>query len=576
MYRCLILATVLLALCANAQTQFSPGDWQSWRDFRGARALDASAHDLYVASSGGILVYDLNRGRWDDPYVMGYGPFEAVPIDDALLLLHDENLDYLWVTTRDKLLRWNRGLDRWEIARENIWPLGERPVNIGISDQSLYVETIPERIFDQLFNSGSPIPDPIWYSYVRRYSGDRFTGNLFVDMKPMGEDNVPIRWRGLRAKIPLRDSDYPPGVLGVPPAGFPMLLAPRPFQWLSDGSLLDTHNRTYPITDWLIDNWNGYWTTHWGAGILRTDLRGLRSEQQLVGPAGNDVRALLIRDREMWIGGANEGDFMGVSIMQDYGDSWNYFERRDDAQIRSTVVSDFAFANERVWLATADGLLSYNPKKKLWKRYDVQDNLQSQRVTALAAQGFDLWIGTDDGLSVLNTRTNNIDRVQQTAFELGGVTDLLVDDSTVWVGTGNGLYRMNAATRAAASVDMDHGLLFGPVRGLTMFGTALWAVTPNGLLRREANGDSKSWLADNWMKQTEPTCITARDPYVWVGTDGGLFRFQPDRESWEHYTRRDGLVDDRVQVVKEDRGDIWIGTSGGLTRFYYNRSGKPR
>ena len=106
--------------------------------------------ELFVATGGGVLVYELNRNRWEDPAVMGYGSFEAVPVDDAILLLYDEQGNNLWVVTRDKLLRWNRGLDRWEIARANIWPLGERPVNIGAGSQTLYVETIPEHIFDGL------------------------------------------------------------------------------------------------------------------------------------------------------------------------------------------------------------------------------------------------------------------------------------------------------------------------------------------------------------------------------------------------------------------------------------------
>ncbi|MBL0062350.1 MAG: hypothetical protein IPP40_12915 [bacterium] len=571
-----ILSILLFALCANSQTQFSPGDWQSWRDFRGARALDANMRELFVATGGGVLVYELNRNRWENPAVMGYGSFEAVPIDDALLLLHDERFNYLWVVTRDRLLKWNRGLDRWEIARTNIWPLDERPVNIGIGDQSLYVETIPDRLFDGLFTTGTPIPDPIWMRYIRRYSGDRATGNLFPEMKPGDNDTLSIRWRGLRTKIPLRDSNYPSGVLGQPPAGLPMLFPPPPYTWLADGTLLDQKNRAYPMTDWLVDSWDTFWSTHWGAGVLRTELRGLRGIQELAGPAGNDIRALVLLDNEMWAAGANEGDFMGISVMEDYGDNWRFIEKRDNQQIRSTRVEDMDFVGERVWLASADGLLSYLPRKKIWKRYDVQDNLPSQQVTALAGLRDELWIGTNDGLAVMDTKSNGITRIPNTTFELQGITELLADDSVIWVGTGLGLFQVQVRSHEISQIPMDNGMLVGQVTGLAKFGSTLWVSSPNGIMRRTASGESKSWLADTWMKQTEPTCITASDPYIWIGTDGGLFRFDPSRESWEHYTRRDGLVDDRVQVVREDRGDLWIGTAGGLTRYYYSKPGAPR
>ncbi|MCB1061277.1 MAG: hypothetical protein KDB65_13730 [Calditrichaeota bacterium] len=537
--------------------------------------MDASPHDLYAATSGGVLVYDLDRARWADPEVMGYGSFEAIPIDDAVLIKFDEKFNYVWVATRQNLLRWSLGLDRWEFAVKNVWPVGERPVNIGLNETSIFVETIPENIFENTFAAGSPIPDPLWMGYIRRFSGDRFTGNLMSQIKPWDED-PSIVWRGLRSKVKLRDSDYPPGVLGVEPAGLPMVFAPKPYSWLADGSLLDFKNRDYPITDWLIDQRNTFWSTHWGAGVMRTELRGLRGEEMLAGPEGNDIRVFMPLDRELWMGGANEGDFMGISVMEDYGDDWRVYDRRSDAQIRSTNVSDMVFIVDHVWIATADGLLSYFPKKRTWKRYDVQDGLPSQRVTALAAQGETLWIGTDDGLAVMNTQTNSIDRVANTTFELAGVTDLVAQDSVVWVATGLGLYSVNPDSRDVTSLEMGPGLVANEVTGLSVFGNTLWAATRDGIMRRSESGETKSWLAATWMKKSEPTCITASDPYIWVGTDGGLFRFEPDREAWEHYTRRDGLVNDRVLTVREDRGDLWIGTTDGISRFYYSRPGKPR
>jgi len=566
----------ILFSAAFAQSSYSPGDWQSWRDFRGARALDASPHEVFVATAGGVLVYDIARGEWEDPAVMGYGSFASVALEDALLILYDEQYNSVWVVNRTQLLRWNRGFERWEIARENVWPLGERPVNIGTADQSLYVETIPEHVFDRLYVPGNPLPEPIWQPYVRRYVGDRLSGNLLSDMRPDETERKTIRWRGLRSKLPLRDEDFPHGVLGQPPAGLPMFFAPRPYEWLADGTLLDSRNRAYPMTDWLVDTWGNFWSTHWGAGVMKTPLRGLRAELMLAGPAGNNIQAILPLDHEMWIAGANDGDFMGISIMKGYGESWQMIERRDDSQIRSTVVSDMVFADERVWVASADGLLSYTPRKRTWKRYDVQDNLPAQQITALATSPGKIWVGTADGLASFDTGSNQINRVAGSTLGLAGVTDLLVQDSVLWVGTGLGLYRVHIPTLEISSSDLDPGLIHAPINGLASFGSTLWLVTPQGVMRRSADGSTKSWLAETWLRSATPTCIEASDPYVWVGTDAGLFRLQPEREAWERYTQSDGLVDNRVHVVQEDRGDLWIGTAGGLTRYYYSRPGQSK
>ncbi|MCL4306419.1 hypothetical protein KJZ99_10920 [bacterium] len=568
----------LLTWCkvSLAQSDYSPGDWQSYRDCRGARAMDVNPHELFVATGGGVLTFQLSRNRWEAPQVMGYGAFEAVPIDDAILLLYDERYNHVWVATRDQLLKWQRGFDRWEIAARNVWMHGERPVNIGVGGQSLYVETIPDQVFEQLFTQNPPLPDPEWRAFVRRYRGDRSTGNLFLDMIQDPEEMDQIRWRGLRSKLRIPDSAYPPGVLAQLPAGFPYVMPPRPYTWYSDGTLYDPRGRSFPVTDWLLDSWGNFWSTHWGAGVLKSDLRALRSVQLLAGPAGNDVKALLFLEQGLWIGGANDGDFLGVSFLEGYGNSWSYVERRDDSQIRSTNVSDLVSAGDRIWFATMDGLLSYQPRKKQWKRFDVQDNLHAQQVTALAVRGTELWIGTHDGLSVLDTRGDQITRIPSDGFALSGILDLVVHDSLLYVGTEGGLTQVNARTHEVTRLPLDPGLLNLPVSSLSLLNNDLWLATPEGIMRRTASGETKSWLSEVWMKNAVPTCVDASNPFIWVGTEAGFFRFDPSREAWEHYTRRDGLVDDYVQVIKEDRGDLWIGTRGGLTRYYYSRPGAVR
>jgi len=571
-----IILLLLAVSTAFAQSAFAPGDWQSWRDFRGARALDASAHDVFVATGGGVLTYQISRGRWDDPAAMGYGPFEAIPIDDALLLIYDQRYDNLWVATRDRLLKWQIGLNRWEVAARNVWTFGERPVNIGFDDHSLYVETIPDRVFESLFTERPPLPDPDWQPYVRRYKGDLLSGNLLLDLSPGIPYPEQVKWRGLRSKVFIEDAQYPPGVLGRLPAGLPYVFPPKPYSWLNDGTLLDPSGRPFPITDWLLDRWSNFWSTHWGAGVLKVDLRTQRTDQLLAGPAGNNIRALLFLDHELWMGGANNDEYMGISVFEGYGTGWRFYERRTDSQIRSTQIEELAFAGDKVWLASADGLLSYFPKKKLWKRYDVQDNLHAQQITALAADGGRLWIGTVDGLSVMEITSETITRIPAEGFTLSGIHDLALIDSVLYVGTEGGLTQVNTRTHEAMKLPLDPGLINSDVFDLAVYGKTLWLVTAQGLMRRTADGATSSWLSGVHMKSALPTCVEASDPFVWVGTETGFWRFNPERSAWDSYSRKDGLIDDHVLVIKEDRGDLWLGTAGGLTRYYWSRPGASR
>ncbi|MCC6476656.1 hypothetical protein IT157_06325 [bacterium] len=562
-----IVAGLLLAQSMLAQTSFAPGDWTSWRDFRGARSMDAGGHDLFVATAGGILSYDLDRRRWLDPQVMGYGSGQAVPIDDPLLVLYDEETDYLWVATYENLLRYQRGMEKWDIVRAFPWPAGHRPVNIGAGGRSLFVETIPIQVFEEIFAPGNPIPDPLWTQYVTRYSGDRYLGNLML-ASPTDPVPTDTRWRGLVTKIPLDHAR--------PPAGFPIIFPPLPFEWMPEGTLYDQRNRAYPITDWLTDRWSYFWTTHWGAGVMRTDLRSGRGELQMTGPAGNDIRAMLLTKDSTWMGGENDGDFEGISVADRDMLEWSYFSRRDDQQIRSTSVNDFAETSTRIFVATSDGLLAYTPKSKSWKRYDVQDGLHSQQVNALVVTHGKLWIGTSDGLAVMDLQTNIITRIPQQGFLLSGIRDLAADGTQIWVGTQGGLASVSVTTHEVSVQALDPGLINLPVVSVSLFGSELWLATEQGVMHRSSNGDTESWLSDVWLKESEPQCILASDPYIWVGTDNGLWRHNVATNEWISYSRSDGLVDNRVYCIEEDGGDLLIGTASGLTRFSWNRPGAAR
>jgi len=145
-----------LAVTCLAQLPYEPGDWTSYRDFRYARALDAGTDKLFVATSGGLLEYRLLYHDWLDPVVVGYGLSTAVLLDDPILLLYDEPTGYLWLATRTQLLLYDVNAERWRRVHENLWPPGQRVVNLGVGGADIYLETVPEQFYPSFFDLGSP------------------------------------------------------------------------------------------------------------------------------------------------------------------------------------------------------------------------------------------------------------------------------------------------------------------------------------------------------------------------------------------------------------------------------------
>ncbi len=61
--------------------------------------------------------------------------------------------------------------------------------------------------------------------------------------------------------------------------------------------------------------------------------------------------------------------------------------------------------------------------------------------------------------------------------------------------------------------------------------------------------------------------IQDKNDYVWLGTDGGVSRF--DGVLFDNFTTEDGLAINGVQaIIQDNSGTIWFGhKGGGITRY---------
>src|SRR5271165_3625530 len=69
--------------------------------------------------------------------------------------------------------------------------------------------------------------------------------------------------------------------------------------------------------------------------------------------------------------------------------------------------------------------------------------------------------------------------------------------------------------------------------------------------------------ADGLARSRIRAIVQTRDGYIWLGTDGGLVRF--NGEHFTEFTVQSGaLKDNEVWALQEDEhGGLWIGTYGG-------------
>jgi len=77
-------------------------------------------------------------------------------------------------------------------------------------------------------------------------------------------------------------------------------------------------------------------------------------------------------------------------------------------------------------------------------------------------------------------------------------------------------------------------------------------------------------LADGLPQSQLPTMAQDRDGFLWIGTLGGLARF--DGNAIETFTTKDGLPSNYIEELLLDReGTLWIGTVAGVARWRNRR-----
>src|SRR6185295_18367019 len=92
------------------------------------------------------------------------------------------------------------------------------------------------------------------------------------------------------------------------------------------------------------------------------------------------------------------------------------------------------------------------------------------------------------------------------------------------------------------------------------------------------------WTTENGLPQNDVKVLQTRDGYVWLGTHGGLARFDGLRFTIFDTGNTPALRSNRILALCEDLdGTLWLGTqNGGLTsysqgtfRTYTTREGLP-
>ncbi|MBN2173288.1 MAG: hypothetical protein JW731_04100 [Bacteroidales bacterium] len=287
-----------------------------------------------------------------------------------------------------------------------------------------------------------------------------------------------------------------------------------------------------------------------------------------------------------------------------------------------------------LWVGTYGGGINKLEMVNIWFDQIKRDagsglGLASNDVYSLLSTIGQIWIGTDNGLSIYNQQDQSISNIQKIPDDQTGLSDnsiyALLEDSekNIWIGTAaGGLNKLNASDRKTGNFkftkfleneeilclfeDQSNTIWAGTRHGIKLIknnsvvgsfkrnsenGTGLsdneifairqdkngvvWIGTNNGLNRYNHNESTFTTIDNGLLKNDAGTLLTIycifedSDGWLWLGTDNsGLIKMNREKTGIEEiYTTEKGLPDNVIYGILEDEKNcLWLSSNNGIIK----------
>ena len=204
----------------------------------------------------------------------------------------------------------------------------------------------------------------------------------------------------------------------------------------------------------------------------------------------------------------------------------------------SNEVNCIAADSSNVWIATARGVTRWDRQQDRWIHYTMEDGLANDMVNAVAVDGQWVWFATDEGVSRYDMQTSTFATFRTIdGLASDQVSSIAVDGNYVWFGTSEGLNRYDKTIDSWAVRTRKDGLVSKVITTIAVEPEYVWVGTD-----REINPDPHGWDEDPRFSR------------------GGVSRYHRDTDSWNNYTKSDGLIDSEIATIAVDDDSVWFGT----------------
>ena len=553
---------------------------------------------LWIGTWGG----GLNRF---DPATQSFTGYRSDPEDgsslshDVVTSIEQDSTGVLWVGTLGGLNRYDPTTDSFDRFQHN----PEDPKSLSSDAVSLIFEDSNRRLW---VGTGAYGVEGAGLNHFDPASGQAVRyQHIESDSRSLSNNNISSMY------------EAPDGTFWIATGGFSLTggglnhfdpHTGRAQQFSHDPSVEDSLSDDTLMT--LRGDTDGIlWIGTWSAGLNRMELSRpghfLHYQNDPYFPdslSGNEVWSLY-EDRAgiLWIGTSHSG----VNKLHPKSGQFSLYRHNPGNPASLSADAVGAFAEDRkgnIWIATWGGgleRLNLRTGEFAHFRYDPDDpgSLSDDLFMDVYVDEDDrVWAGTlGKGLDALDPVTRRVthyrhDPENPASLADDNIASILPDTKGgLWIGTFGGLshYDPLANTFTNYSNDPASPTSLGENKVVSLHldvnRNSLWIGTWGGGLSQLDLSDprhadpSQATFFNYRHDPADPASLSensvwviheSQDGGLWLGTQMGLNRLDPDSGTFTRYTEKDGLPNNAVLGILEDEvGHLWLTTNNGLAQF---------
>jgi len=289
----------------------------------------------------------------------------------------------------------------------------------------------------------------------------------------------------------------------------------------------------------------------------------------------------------IWVGTGN-----GLNVYDGTRFRHYFSEEGDETSIPGNYVTDMVFKGDSAWIGTRNGLCVMDVKTRKCVRIDLGNHVDV-RTLFINTGKQTLWIGTQSGLVQYSISTGSFKEYTKANSNISNdiVRSIYEDsDGTLWVGTFNMLNKLQANSTvfetielaASSGQELKNHLILSINPMSRNVDSLLWVGTQTGLALYNRHtsenifyDETNSELSNNVIKVSH----TTSEDVVWLGTDFGLVQMSMDQnlEVYLHDPFKTNSITNSVvwDIFEDNAGTIWFGTNNGIS-ILSNKTGRFR